>query len=109
MTMKMTSPRRPILLGLYQDELILLALSLLLDSLDYLIPTLSIPRVGDIVDLLGLVFAVLAFSWLGFITLLELIPGFDVIPSFTITWFTWYILRERRLEAELEAELERWR
>lgn len=109
MTMKMTSPRRPMLLGLYHDELILLALCLLLDSLDYLIPILSIPRVGDIMDFLGLVFAVLAFSWLGFITLLELIPGFDVIPSFTITWFTWYLMRERRLEIELKKELEGWR
>ena len=101
--------RRPLILGLYPDELTLLAVCLLLDFIEYFIPPLSAPMVGDILDFVGLVFAVLAFSWLGFITLLELIPGFDVIPSFTITWFIWYIFRERRLEAELEAELERWR
>ncbi len=101
--------RRPLILGLYLDELALLAVCLLLDFIEYLIPPLLAPMVGDILDFVGLVFAVLAFSWLGFITLLELIPGFDVLPSFTITWFTWYLMRERRLEAELERELERWR
>ncbi|RLI07555.1 hypothetical protein DRO24_02805 [Candidatus Bathyarchaeota archaeon] len=101
--------RRPLILGLYLDELALLAVCLLLDFIEYLIPPLLAPMVGDILDFVGLVFAVLAFSWLGFITLLELIPGFDVLPSFTITWFTWYLMRERRLEAELERELERWK
>ena len=101
--------RRPLLLGLYPEELTLLVACLFLDFVEYLLPPLLAPHVGDVLDFIGLVFAVLAFSWLGFITLLELIPGFDVIPFFTITWFAWYMMRERRLETELEEELERWR
>ncbi len=107
--MREMKSRRPLLLGLYADELALLAICLTLDFIEYLIPPLLTPIVGDILDFAGLVFAVLAFSWLGFITLLELVPGFDALPTFTITWFTWYLLRERQLEAELEKELERWR
>jgi hypothetical protein len=105
----MEAIRRPIFLGLYHDELALLAACLFFDFVEYLLPPLLAPYIGDILDFVGLVFTVLAFSWLGFITLLELIPGFDVLPSFTITWFAWYLMRERRLEARLEEELERWR
>lgn len=105
----MKAIRRPIVFGLYAEELYLLAACLFLDFVEYLIPPLLIPFLGDILDFIGLVFSVLAFSWLGFLTLLELIPGFDVIPFFTITWFAWYLMRERILEAKLEEELERWK
>jgi len=42
------------------------------------------------------------------ISLLELLPGFDTVPFFTLTWVSWYTYRRRRMRKTLEKELEKW-
>jgi len=39
----------------------------------------------------------------------ELLPGIDIIPTFTMTWIAWYILKRRKNFREIEKELERWK
>jgi hypothetical protein len=39
----------------------------------------------------------------------ELLPGIDIIPTFTMTWIAWYILKRRKDYSKIEKELERWK
>lgn len=86
-----------------------LLVCLSLDFFEILAPALMAPVVGDILDFAGFVFCVIFFRWPGFLSLLELIPGLDALPNFTITWLVWYLFRRRSMRTEIESELERWR
>lgn len=99
----------PWLIRLWWQELATLVVCLSLDFLEYLIPPLMAPFVGDILDFAGVVFCVLFFGWIGSISLLELIPGLDVIPIFIITWLVWFIFKRWSTRMRMEYELERWR
>ena len=91
------------------EELSTLAICLALDLLDYLVPFMMTPIYGDLLDLIGLIFAFMYFNWLGAILILELVPGFDILPLFTITWVTWYINTSKANKKRIREELERWR
>lgn len=91
------------------EDLSTLAVCLTLDLLDYLVPFMAAPLYGDILDFTGVAFAILFFNWVGAITILEIIPGLDVIPVYTITWLTWYINTSRVKRKKLEQELEQWK
>ena len=99
----------PWLLRISWEELLTLAVCLSLDVLEYIIPVLSMPLVGDIIDITGFIFCYMYFGWIGLVTLLEVIPGLDVIPIFTATWLVWYYYHRRRLRTVLDAELEKWK
>lgn len=99
----------PWLIRLNWDELMTLIICVSLDLVEYLVPMLMAPFAGDILDFAGVVFCVIYFGWLGFLAILELIPGLDTLPSFTITWLFWYILKRRNARLRLEEELEQWR
>ena len=66
------------------------------------------PIVGDLFDFIGLLFAAVYFKWFAAISLLELLPGLDAVPLFTLTWVSWYTYRRRRMRKTLEKELEKW-
>jgi len=66
------------------------------------------PIIGDLVDFVGLLFAAVYFKWFAAISLLELFPGLDAVPLFTLTWASWYTYRRRRMRKTLEKELEKW-
>ena len=91
------------------EELSTLAICLSLDLLDYLVPFMMTPIYGDLLDLIGLIFAFMYFNWLGAILILELVPGLDILPLFTITWVTWYINTSKVKKKRTMEELERWR
>lgn len=87
----------------------MLGVCLALDFFEYLLPPLMIPLVGDFIDLAGALFCVIFFGWFGVISLLELVPGLDALPVFTVTWLIWYVFRRRRARMRIEHELDRWR
>jgi hypothetical protein len=86
-----------------------LAVCLSLDLLEYLIPFMMTPIFGDILDLTGIIFALIYFNVYGSITIIELIPGFDVLPIYTITWIAWYLHSSRIQKKQIQDELESWR
>lgn len=91
------------------DELSTLAVCLALDLLDYLVPFMMTPIYGDLLDLTGIAFAFIFFNTIGAITILELVPGLDILPLFTITWITWYINTSKVNKKRTSEQLERWR
>jgi len=99
----------PWLIRLNWDELTTLLVCVSLDLLEYTLPMLMLPLAGDIVDFIGLLFCVFYFSWVGFLSLFELLPGLDVLPCFTATWLVWYLRRRQNAQLKIEEELEKWR
>ena len=99
----------PWLLQYYWDEVLTLVVCVSLDLMEYLFPLLMMPVAGDTVDLVGITFSVFFFKWIGAITFLELIPGLDVHPSFTVAWLIWYLVKRRREGQRQEQELDSWR
>ena len=99
----------PWFLRLWWEELATLFVCLSLDFIEYLFPPLMTPIIGDFLDFAGSVFCVMFFGWIGFISLIELIPGLDVLPFFTVAWLVWYLSKRRRDRVRVEQELERWR
>jgi len=94
---------------LWLEEIIMLLICLGLDLSEIAFPPLMVPLVGDILDFAGAVLCVVFFGWIGFLSLLELIPGLDVLPIFTATWLVWYIVKKRNAKTRMERQLERWR
>jgi hypothetical protein len=99
----------PWLIRFNWDELISMLVCASLDILEYILPFLLTPYIGDIIDFIGGVFCVISFGWLGFVALLEFIPGLDVLPVYTITWLLWYLIKKRKMKINLEKELEKWK
>ncbi len=99
----------PWLLQYYWDEVLTLVVCVSLDLVEYLFPPLLMPVVGDTVDLVGITFSVFFFKWIGAITFLELIPGFDSLPIFTFAWMIWYLMKRRKEKLKQKQELDGWR
>ena len=74
-------------------ELIRLIIVLTIDGIEYIIPILLTPFVGDIYDVVGLVIALYIFGWVGLFSALELVPALDILPINTVTWVIWIISR----------------
>ena len=91
------------------EEMSTLAVCLSLDLLEYVIPFMMTPIFGDILDFTGIAFALIYFNMYGVISMLELVPGFDVLPIYTITWITWYLQDRRTQKQQILEELENWR
>jgi hypothetical protein len=64
-----------------------------LDIIEFVVPTLLTPVLGDILDVIGLLYCIYAFRWIGSIAILELVPFFDAFPINIITWFIWFYFR----------------
>ena len=77
-------------------ELFSLIFCLLLDISEYMAAILIMPVIGDMLDIIGIVVCLLTFRWIGIVSLLELIPGVDVLPIFIITWLAWYLLKKTK-------------
>ena len=99
----------PWLVRLNWDELGSLLVCLMFDLIEYCFPMLMMPVGGDVIDVAGIIFCAYFFSWIGLISLFELLPGIDIIPTFTLTWIAWYILKRRKDYSKIEKELERWK
>ena len=77
-------------------EFIRLIICAVIDSVEYVIPILLSPFVGDIYDVVGLVSSIYMFGWVGLFSTLDLIPGLDILPINTITWMIWMISKRRK-------------
>ena len=99
----------PWLTRLNWDELTALLICLSFDIIEYPLPRLMAPFSGDILDLIGVAFTVYLFGVTGFVALIELIPGVDILPTFTVTWLLWYSLKRRSAQIETDDKLEKWK
>jgi len=76
-------------------EFVRLIVCLTIDGIEYIIPILLTPLVGDIYDVAALITSIFMFGWIGLFSALDLIPGLDILPINTITWLIWVISRRR--------------
>ena len=91
-------------------ELINLIICIFLDSLDYIIPILRLPLIGDLFDLLGLVIAFVLFGWIGLISLLEFVPNLDILPMSTVNWLIWvYSKRSKERFSKEQGKFDRFK
>ena len=98
----------PWILSVSWEELTTLVVCLCLDVSEFVAPMMLTPMLGDLLDLAGFLFCAVYFNVIGAISLLELVPGLDVIPFFSLTWLTWYLHRRRKLRQRTEEQLGEW-
>ena len=65
-------------------ELFSLILCVVLDVIEYAAAVLTMPVVGDLFDVVGILVCFVIFRWIGLVSLVELVPGADVLPTFII-------------------------
>jgi len=87
---------------LTEEELIGLVLCVSLDVIEYILRILILPVVGDIMDVAGIVSCIYLFRWIGILTLLELVPGADILPIYIITWLIWYFTKKWEESRKIE-------
>ena len=78
-------------------EIMSLAICVFFDVIEYMAVILTLPLIGDLFDIIGIVFCLLIFRSIGFFSFVELLPGADVFPIFIITWLVWYFLRKQKI------------
>lgn len=78
-------------------EILSLVICLILDMIEYAATVLTMPLIGDSFDIIGIIFCLLIFRWIGFVSLMELLPGADILPIFIITWLVWYFLKKQKI------------
>ena len=77
------------------NEFSKLVVCFFLDIIEYVIPFLLQPLIGDMFDFIGLATCIYFFRWIGLFAVLELIPGFDFLPINLLTWLIWFIVTHR--------------
>ncbi len=84
------------------DMLVRFIFCVILDGLEFIVPILLSPLIGDILDIVGLGIGLAKFGWVGGLTVLEFLPGADYFPIFIFTWVVWYynIKRQARKQRE---------
>ena len=78
-------------------ELLSLIFCVILDVIEYGAVVLTMPVVGDVFDVVGILVCFAMFRWIGLVSLVELVPGADVLPIFIITWLMWYFLKKQKI------------
>ena len=78
-------------------EFLSLIFCVLLDVIEYAAVVLTMPVVGDVFDVVGILVCFAMFRWIGLVSLVELVPGADVLPIFIITWLMWYFLKKQKI------------
>jgi hypothetical protein len=77
------------------SEFMKLVTCLFLDGVEYVIPFLLQPLIGDLLDIIGIATCLYFFRWVGLIAVLELVPGFDILPINVCTWIIWFVINHR--------------
>ena len=96
-TSKTTGVRVPQYFIFTDVELFSLVFCVILDVTEYAAAVLTMPLVGDVFDVLGILVCFAIFRWIGLVSLIELLPGADVLPIFIITWLIWYFLKKQKI------------
>ena len=81
-------------------ELLSLVICIILDIIEYSATVLTMPLIGDAFDIIGFLFCIFIFRWIGLASLMELLPGADVLPIFIITWLMWYLLKKQKITTQ---------
>jgi hypothetical protein len=90
------------------DELIRLIICVILDVVEYAVPILLAPVVGDMLDVIGIVAGIIMFGWIGFLSIIEFVPMADILPIFVLTWAIWYYLKKKREKREIKEWKKKW-
>ena len=69
----------------------------MLDVNKYGAVVLTMPVVCVVFDVVGILVCFAMFRWIGLVSLVELVPGADVLPIFIITWLMWYFLKKQKI------------
>ena len=77
-------------------ELFSLVICVFLDVIEYGAAVLTLPLIGDVFDIVGILVCVFMFNWIGLVSLTELLPGADILPIFIITWLLWYFFNKQK-------------
>lgn len=85
-----------------EKELISLIVCIMLDIIEYMAVILIMPVVGDFFDVVGIMACLIMLGWFGSLSVVELVPGADILPIFIITWLIWYLYKQRRKEKRLQ-------
>ncbi len=106
-------PREKIKLPKYTvlslEEAIRLIICVAFDVVEYAVPILLTPIVGDVLDIAGVGLGIALFGWLGLISIVELLPLVDYFPVFILMWIVWYYLRKQEEKERLEKLKEKWK
>ena len=94
---KTRDPRVPQYFVFTEIELLSLIFCVMLDVIEYVAVVLTMPVVGDVFDVAGILVCFAMFRWIGLVSLVELMPGADVLPIFIITWLMWYLLKKQKI------------
>jgi len=78
-------------------ELFSLIICIIFDVIEYAAVVLTMPLIGDAFDVVGILVCFAMFRWIGLVSLVELMPGADVLPIFIITWLMWYFLKKQKI------------
>jgi hypothetical protein len=95
----MKTGRVPNYIVFTEIELFSLVVCIVLDVIEYTAAVLTMPLIGDIFDVIGILFCFFMFRWIGLVSLIELLPGADVLPIYIITWLMWYFLMKQKTAA----------
>ena len=79
-------------------ELLFLSICIILDISEYIVAILLLPLIGDLLDLIGIISSFVMFRWIGLVSIIELLPGADILPIFIITWIIWYLTKKRIIQ-----------
>lgn len=77
-------------------ELFSFIICIILDVIEYAAGVLMMPLIGDVFDVFGILVCLFMFRWIGLLSLIELLPGADVLPIFIITWLVWYFVKKQK-------------
>lgn len=76
-------------------EFVKLVACVSLDAVEFVIPFLLQPIIGDMLDIIGLATCIYLFRWIGLFAVLELVPGLDLLPINVLTWVFWFVIKHR--------------
>ena len=91
------SVRVPQYFAFTEIEFFSLIFCVMLDIIEYAAVVMTMPLVGDVFDVVGILVCFAIFRWIGLVSLVELVPGADVLPIFIITWLMWYFLKKQKI------------
>ncbi len=89
-----------VLRSLAYGEFIRLAVSASIDVVEYVVPFLSLPLIGDVFDIVGVATSLYLYGWAGLVAALEFVPGLDLLPLNLLAWLVWFVIKRQR-EARL--------
>jgi len=89
-----------VLRTLTYGEFIRLVVSASIDAVEYAVPILSLPLIGDVFDIVGVATSLYFYGWTGLVSALELVPGLDLLPLNVLTWVIWIIIKRQREATE---------